>query len=247
MNLRKRFHDFYWKCKSWIYPELRFSQESYGTKLLDCVGASCRWLDVGCGRRLLPPWLSSLEKEVLQRTPNLFGIDPDHSSLCDNDFTPNKLQASLDALPFIDRTFDVVTANMVVEHLENPAEQFSEIARVLRPGGIFIFHTPNIYGYTTLLSAAMPEPLKTQLVQVLEGRASKDLFRTFYRANSQRRIRDCAKRAGLTLKELKFIGSDAELIVFPPLAILELLWIRICRASWLAGLRTNIICVLEKA
>ena len=32
-------------------------------------------------------------------------------------------------------TFDLVTANMVVEHLTQPVRQFSEIQRVLRPGG----------------------------------------------------------------------------------------------------------------
>ena len=37
-----------------------------------------------------------------------------------------------------------------LEHLYTPATQFREISRILRPGGVFIFHTPNRRGYLTI-------------------------------------------------------------------------------------------------
>lgn len=48
------------------------------------------------------------------------------------------------ALPFEDESLDVAIAVEVVEHLESHRPLFSEAARVLRPGGAFIFTTPNI-------------------------------------------------------------------------------------------------------
>lgn len=42
-----------------------------------------------------------------------------------------------------DNYFDVVTASEILEHLPNPEEDLAEIARVLRPGGVFWGTTPS--------------------------------------------------------------------------------------------------------
>lgn len=41
-------------------------------------------------------------------------------------------------LPFADETFDIVYMNAVLEHVPDVAKAFKEVARVLKPGGIFI-------------------------------------------------------------------------------------------------------------
>lgn len=46
--------------------------------------------------------------------------------------------------PFADEYFDAVVANMVFEHLSDPASALAEIARVLRPGGLAILHFPSL-------------------------------------------------------------------------------------------------------
>jgi SAM-dependent methyltransferase len=47
-------------------------------------------------------------------------------------------------LPFGDAEFDVVLAVEVVEHMDAHGRFFDEVRRVLKPGGRFIFTTPNI-------------------------------------------------------------------------------------------------------
>ena len=47
-------------------------------------------------------------------------------------------------LPYDDDQFDMVLAVEVVEHLESQLGLFEEVARILKPGGAFIFTTPNI-------------------------------------------------------------------------------------------------------
>jgi ubiquinone/menaquinone biosynthesis C-methylase UbiE len=46
-------------------------------------------------------------------------------------------------LPFEDRSFDVVYAGEIIEHVGDPAAALREWGRVLKPGGIFILTTPN--------------------------------------------------------------------------------------------------------
>jgi SAM-dependent methyltransferase len=47
-------------------------------------------------------------------------------------------------MPYEDNTFDIVLAVELVEHIDDHTTFFSEVCRVLKPGGEFIFTTPNI-------------------------------------------------------------------------------------------------------
>lgn len=49
---------------------------------------------------------------------------------------------NLEDMTFEDNTFDIFITQDVMEHINNPQKAFSEIARVLKPGGLHIFTTP---------------------------------------------------------------------------------------------------------
>ena len=51
------------------------------------------------------------------------------------------VQADARRLPFADGAFDLVVANQLLPWLPEPGETFAEVARVLRPGGVFAFAT----------------------------------------------------------------------------------------------------------
>ena len=185
-------------------------------------------------------------RQLVGRARCLVGVEVDLPSLGRNETVSLRVAGDAAHLPFADERFDLVTANMVLEHLPNPVVQFREIARVLRPGGRFVFHTPNALGHPTLLARLSPEWLKAVGVRLIENRREEDRFPTHYRANTVDRIAELAKRSGLVVADLLLVSSSAMFSVVLPLAIMELFWIRWLRRARLAGYRSNLIGVLVK-
>jgi SAM-dependent methyltransferase len=79
----------------------------------------------------------------------VIGVEPDREALrfaasrpADSRFPLSYCRALGTALPLRERTFDAVVASDVLEHIEDDGAAAREIARVLRPGGIFVFSVP---------------------------------------------------------------------------------------------------------
>jgi SAM-dependent methyltransferase len=235
------------KLQHWITPGLGYSQASFEDKLRQYLPKSQRWLDLGCGHRLLSEWRRDAEKELVASVPFAVGIDADFDAIRRHRTLTTLCLGDIGKLPFADESFDVVTANMVVEHLDDPFTQFAEVARVLSPGGRFVFHTPNAQSYVIGTARLMPEPLKKTLARLLEGRVAEDVYPTHYLANRRPAIERIAAASGFEVEQIEFIASAPVFGVIPPLAAIELLWIRqLQRRASLAKYRTTLICALRK-
>jgi len=248
-SVRKSFTKFYEATRDLIIPGLRNSQFAYLEVLKKYVREDCRWLDLGCGHQLLPEWLPDAEADTLElknRAKIVAGIDYDLPSLRKHTGLGCKVRGDLNALPFRDGAFDLLTANMVVEHIEDPVVTLSEINRVLAPGGFFIFHTPNLNNYQIIVAYFTPEMIKKKLIKFLENREEEDIFPTFYNLNKTKTIRRVSEEKGFTVHEIKMHNSSPKTIMLGPVIIGELLLLRALSLKPLANLRSNIIAVLQK-
>lgn len=244
MNIN--FFQFYWAIQKKMIPGLKYSQEVYEDILNMFVCEGKKWLDLGCGHQILPHWRQTQESLLLKKCRFVVGLDYDDLSLRKHKNIKLKVRGDITKLPFTDNSFDLVTANMAVEHLALPENQFREVRRVLRDGGLFIFHTPNILGYTTVLSGMLPKKLKSILINFFQGRDESDIFDTYFRANSKKKICAIAQTIDFEVIEIKMITSSAQFVMIPPLMIFELIWIKILMLNLFSPLRPNIIAIFKK-
>jgi SAM-dependent methyltransferase len=98
--------------------------------------AEIRILDFGCGTGGNSPSYASYG--------SVFGLEPDLQAvqLASSRGAGRFVRGSGTELPFRSEKFDVVVASDVLEHIGNDRGAVEEIARVLRPGGAFIFSVP---------------------------------------------------------------------------------------------------------
>lgn len=166
-------------------------------------------LDLGCGRGGVV--------ELIWRDAKLAaGLDPDSPSLSER--RPGGfpvIRGRGEELPFANRSFDLVVCLWVLEHLPNPGTVLREVSRVMRPGGHFIFLTPNLRHpllRLNRLAKVLPD-LQRRLVPRLYGRVGKDTFPVMYRANTEKTLRALAGACGLDVAELRVV-PDPTYIAF---------------------------------
>lgn len=189
------------------HPEWRPATERFAERVRHYLRPEARLLDLGCGRGGLVEQLS----HPLDRT---FGIDPDLISVRDHRLPAlPRLAGHSDRLPFAVETFDVIYASWLLEHLPAPAETFAAVARALRPGGVFIFITPNRrhpVAWGNYLAGRLGA-WQGRLVATLYGRAEGDTFPTAYRANTPTALARLVADAGLSLTELWLVADPSYL------------------------------------
>jgi ubiquinone/menaquinone biosynthesis C-methylase UbiE len=232
-----------------IIPDLENSQIRYRSVLESQVRQNVEWLDVGCGHDIVPEWVSgsrNWQLGIVKRVKLLVGIDADYPSLLRHGAIQHKVHGMIEPLPFKNGTFSLVTLNMVAEHLQNPLSAFNELSRVMEPNGYLIIHTPNKLSYRCLLAIMTPQWLKLKLIKFFEDRDGQDVFETYYRVNSERKIHSVAEKSGFRITELAYTETTPVASVLGPFVIPELLFLRLLRVHAFRKLRGDLIVILQK-
>src|SRR3989338_4848416 len=113
---RKIVHDLIWK----YFPHVR----------------DLKILDIGCGACLL-----AKELEVYGEVSGL-DVSPMAIEFCRERGVLQVVHGSAERIPFGDRSFDLILALDVIEHIEDDRRALQEIYRVLKPGGVAIIFAP---------------------------------------------------------------------------------------------------------
>lgn len=187
-----------------------------------------RVLDLGCGRGGVV--------ELFWRDVRLAaGLDPDQPSLAEHRAPGMPILRGVgERLPFTGESFDLVVCLWVLEHLKDPQTVLREVRRVLRPGGHFVFLTPNLSNPLLLLNQigkAVPM-LQTRLVSRFYGRHEADTFPVQYRANTASALRELTAASGLEVAELRVVQDPTYLAVNGLMFTTSVLAERLMPKSW---------------
>ena len=124
-----------------------------------CLTSSCK---KDQGSRRVASWMSAVERAASIRWPEaqLIGVDPAKEMVSQaNRLCPGaafKL-APAELLPLPDESADIVLSSISFHHWADQKKGLREIARVLRPGGLFC-----LADHTMLLSKLWSERVKTR-------------------------------------------------------------------------------------
>jgi len=164
-------------------------------------------LEIGCGRT------APVLQQMKGRAGRLIGIEVIDFTLDDPEL--ELLTRDVGNMHGIaDSSVDLAFSRSVMKHVPDGDAAFREISRVLKPGGCYVFLTPSLYDYGSLVAALMPNALHPWIVKRVEGRAEEDTFPTEYQCNTKRRVRRLARDHGLNVAQFEFLGQYPNYLKF---------------------------------
>jgi SAM-dependent methyltransferase len=188
-------------------PDWSSSGEQLEALVRTYLTPDARVMDLGCGR-------GGVVELFWQDVDLAIGVDPDLPSLAEHRAHGMPvIRGSGEQLPFTGESFDLIVCLWVLEHLRSPERVLQEVHRVLRPGGHFLFLTPNLRNPLLALNRlgrAIPL-FQRRLVPRLYGRVEADTFPVRYQANTTSAIRSLAERSGLQVAELRVVPDPTYL------------------------------------
>ncbi len=180
---------------------------------------------------------------------SVHGLDVDPDVKNNNALTASHVLAG-DEYPFPADTFDACVSNYVNEHIADPQRHLEEVYRVLKPGGVYVFRTPNRFHYTSIVSGLTPHWFHNLVANRARNLppGSHDPYPTHYLLNSRTKIDRYAVEFGFAIDEFRLIepepsyGMISPLLFFPFLAYERM----VNKFEPLAVFRANILAVLRK-
>jgi ubiquinone/menaquinone biosynthesis C-methylase UbiE len=187
-----------------LYPGFQdnWDDELLRKAILARLRPGSRALDLGAGAGIV----SQMNFRGLGAT--ICGVDLE-PRVAANPYLDEAMVAGAEAIPYPDESFDLVFCDNVLEHLPDPEAAFREIHRILKPGGVFLFKTPNRFHYMPLIASLTPTCFH-RMYNRMRGREGADTFPTKYRANSRGAILRLASETGLEVESLERIEGRPE-------------------------------------
>lgn len=230
------------KLDAWAYPQFlrNWDDEIFRERILVHLRKDSIVLDLGAGAGIVAAMnFRGLAAKVC-------GVDLD-PRVQENPFLDEGKISDAGEIPYPDNVFDIVFSDNVMEHLDAPENVFREIVRVLKPGGMLLFKTPNRMHYMPLIARSTPLWFH-QYMNRLRGRREVDTFPTRYKANSAKQIKRVANAAGFRVSKIEFLeGRPEYLRIFFLTYLLGLFYERVVNStSLLSRFRILIIAELQK-
>ena len=179
------------------------------TRQLDAQAAGLRVLDIGCGGGFLAEEFAALGCQVTGIDPSPVSVGAARAHAAERGLRVGYLAGAGEHLPVRDASFGAACCCDVLEHVSDVDRVISEAARVLEPGGLFLFDTVNRTLKSRLLAVkAVQDWRLTRLTDVTVH--DWDMFIT------PAELAAVLRRHGLSPREVTGLGPRAG-----PLAVLR--------------------------
>jgi SAM-dependent methyltransferase len=97
--------------------------------------------------------------------------------------------------PVENESVDLCICQAVIEHISDPEHFFSELHRVLKKGGYLCINTPNLFNYVSFISHMIPSRYHANILKKVQpGRKQDEVFPTYYKCNTIRKLRKILTR-----------------------------------------------------
>lgn len=229
--------------RAWLRHGYREPDLEYEAAVDQLVGPSTSWLDVGCGRFVLPT-NTDLARELAGRCRRLVGLDPSET-IAENSLVHEKFRGYVENYQGTE-TFDLVTLRMVAEHVEEPARLVAGLERLTHPGSIVVVYTVDARSPASLAARAVPHGLHHGIKRRLWGTEECDTFPVAYRMNTPRRLASLFETHGFRTTEVRSLADCRLFYRWPVVRNLELgFWI-LCRSIGLRYPECNLLGRFER-
>jgi ubiquinone/menaquinone biosynthesis C-methylase UbiE len=224
------------------YDNREHPYQIYERTVLNYIDEKHVLLDVGCGRT------APILQKLAGQCHIMIGLDISGFEKIERKNPINLIISDVGYLGLKDNSVDIIISRSLLEHTRDITKMYKEISRILKPNGYFIFLTPNLFDYGSLISKLIPNRFHPYLVRMTEGRDLKDTFPTFYKSNTQGAIKKFSKDFGFKIEQILFLGQYPSYLIFNPLLfLLGSGWDRLlCKFEMLRFLRSWILAVLQK-
>ncbi len=224
-KMRQRFH--YSPPNEW-----------YEALINKLVQPKTHWLDVGSGRFLFPG-NPQLAQELSSRCQRLVGLDPD-PTLHENTFVHEKVPGLINDYS-TEQKFDLVTMNMVAEHIADPVAAVNNITRLLVTGGHVVLFTIFKWSPVPIATYLTPFWIHHPIKKVLWRTETKDTFPVAYKMNTKSQLRELFKVNKFDEKYFVYLDDCRTFARYPSTQFCELSFMNILRHM---GLHYPEVCIL---
>jgi len=240
-SMLKRAQRKSWKHIKKYCPTYISKSDRFRELVLSRLESDMDMIDLGCGRGLE----TAISYKELTR--HSYGLDISEAVYA-NSTIHEPLLGSVYDIPLPNGSVDLAVNQELLEHLEFPERMFQEVSRILRPNGIFAAMTPNIWYPSMMVSYVTPYSFHKFVNRVLHNIDARDVFPTWYRANTLGRLKRLGKSAGLDIVQYEYFTSNpGELSFSPLLTRLEVAYYRLLvRFEALGWLRDVVIVFFRK-
>lgn len=166
-------------------------------------------LDIGCGRGIGRRF--EYVRAIREHVDEFWGIEPDAGVKPAEGIFDKFQTAILETATLPDNHFDLAYAYMVMEHVPDPRAFMQVTARILKPGGVFLFATPNARHYFTLIAkTAHTLKIDEVILRLVHGKAKKEDYHypVKYLFNNEPQVAVASRDLGLCTPEFVYLEPE---------------------------------------